>query len=155
MIVDLFLVHRDLPTWTRTIVVAQSIAREPTDTPDAPTVTAVSTLTAPEHIASTSTALEQVACTSAAPMPIPQAVAPIPQPRTISIFCWILSESTSPFSVKIADHASTVDDLKDEIVKKKPNAFANIDADVLTLWKVSGCSSLSLIYPHFPSRCRL
>ena len=52
-------------------------------------------------------------------------------------FCWILGVSDHPFPVDIED-TRTVGHLKEAIVKKKPTAFANIDPDQLTLWKVCG-----------------
>jgi hypothetical protein len=61
--------------------------------------------------------------------------------RTITLFCWILDESDSPFSIDIED-SKTVDHLKDAIVKKKPVTFANVEADQLKLWKVSDLSPL-------------
>ena len=57
-------------------------------------------------------------------------------PRVLKLFCWILDVSDSSFSVSI-DETQTVDDLKEAILKKKSATFANIDADQLTLWKVS------------------
>jgi len=38
--------------------------------------------------------------------------------------------------------------LKEAIVKKKPVTFANIEADELTLWQVSGFSPLSQMCTH-------
>jgi hypothetical protein len=58
------------------------------------------------------------------------------------LFCWILGVSDRPFSVSI-EAARTVDDLKKAIVKEKSSTFANIEADQLTLWKVSGAFSFS------------
>jgi hypothetical protein len=60
-------------------------------------------------------------------------------PRSLTLFCWILGVSNHPFSVDIED-TRTVDHLKEAIVKKKPTAFANVDPDQLTLWKVRGFS---------------
>ena len=57
-------------------------------------------------------------------------------PRTIPLFCWILDVSDRSFSVSI-DDTQTVDNLKKAIVKEKSNTLANIEADQLTLWKVS------------------
>ena len=65
------------------------------------------------------------------------------QPRSIKLFCWILDVSESSFSISI-DETQTVDDLKDAILKKKSTMFANIEADQLTLWKVSSSSSSKL-----------
>jgi hypothetical protein len=58
-------------------------------------------------------------------------------PRPITLFCWILGVSERPFSVSTEDNR-TVDQLKKAIVKEKPTAFANVDPDQLTLWKVRG-----------------
>jgi hypothetical protein len=55
----------------------------------------------------------------------------------ITLFCWVIdSSSTVPFSVDISA-SKTVDGLKNAIKKKKSNKFGDIDADALTLWKVS------------------
>jgi hypothetical protein len=56
-------------------------------------------------------------------------------PRVLKLFCWILDVSDRSFFVSIED-GQTVAELKEEIVKKKPNAFANVDPDQLDLWKV-------------------
>jgi len=56
-------------------------------------------------------------------------------PHPITLFCWILDVSDRSFSVTIQT-TRTVDQLKEEIVKKKPNAFVNVDPDQLDLWKV-------------------
>jgi hypothetical protein len=56
--------------------------------------------------------------------------------HTIALFFWILDVSTCSFSITI-DDAKTVDDLKEAILKKKSTTLANIEADQLTLWKVS------------------
>ena len=61
-------------------------------------------------------------------------------PHTIPLFCWILDVSDRPFSVSI-EEARTVDNLKEEILAKKSATFANIEADQLTLWKVSSTFS--------------
>jgi hypothetical protein len=61
-------------------------------------------------------------------------------PRTIPLFCWILDVSDRSFSVSI-EEARTVDNLKKAIVKEKSATFANIEADQLTLWKVSSTFS--------------
>jgi hypothetical protein len=65
------------------------------------------------------------------------------QPRSIKLFCWILDVSESSFSISI-DETQTVDDLKKGIVKEKSSMFAHIEADQLTLWKVSSSSSSKL-----------
>jgi hypothetical protein len=61
-------------------------------------------------------------------------------PRTIPLFCWILNVSDRSFSVSI-EETRTVDNLKKLIVKEKSTTFANIEADQLTLWKVSSTFS--------------
>jgi len=71
-------------------------------------------------------------------------LAPMPMetdPRTITLFCWVLDVSSSAFSVDI-EHSITVGHLKDAILEKKSVTFANLDADQLKLWKVSGFSPL-------------
>jgi len=55
--------------------------------------------------------------------------------------------SKDSFQVDVDDN-ETVSSLKEAIVKKKPVTFANIEADELTLWQVSGFSPLSQIYTH-------
>jgi len=59
------------------------------------------------------------------------------QPRGLTLFCWILDMSDRSFSVDIGDDR-TVGDLKNEIVKKNPLSFENVDPYELDLWKVSG-----------------
>ncbi|KAF9943784.1 hypothetical protein BGZ72_003406, partial [Mortierella alpina] len=55
----------------------------------------------------------------------------------LTLFCLVDGESTSnAFSIEI-DSAKTVDGLKDAIKTKKTNAFSDVDADQLTLWRVS------------------
>ena len=57
--------------------------------------------------------------------------------KVVDLFCLVHGESTrNAFKVKIGENED-VSDLRDEIKNKKPNAFANIDADKLTLWGVS------------------
>jgi hypothetical protein len=53
----------------------------------------------------------------------------------ITLFCWVVGVSDRPFSIDI-ENTLTVDHLKDAIVKKKSNAFLNVDADQLDLWMV-------------------
>jgi hypothetical protein len=60
--------------------------------------------------------------------------------RTIPLFCWILDVSDRSFSVSI-EETRTVDNLKEQILAKKSATFANIEADQLTLWKVSSTFS--------------
>ena len=60
------------------------------------------------------------------------------------LFCWILDVSDQSFSVSIQE-TRTVDNLKEEIPAKKLAMFANIEADQVTLWKVS--STLALATP--------
>ena len=54
----------------------------------------------------------------------------------MKLFCWILDKSESSFPVDVA-HDDTVGDLKKEIMNNKSHALAGLDADQLTLWKVS------------------
>ena len=55
---------------------------------------------------------------------------------SITLFCLVHGNTfRNAFSVKIKKN-ETVYDLKKVIKKNKPNDFANIDADRLTLWKV-------------------
>ena len=86
--------------------------------------------------ASTSTATRPISSTLVAPDPILR-------PRTITLFCWILNVSTAAFPVDVDDNR-TVGHLKKAIVKEKPRGFANVNADKLTLWKVSDFPPLSL-----------
>ncbi|KAG0038060.1 hypothetical protein BGZ82_001195 [Podila clonocystis] len=53
----------------------------------------------------------------------------------MSLFCLVDGEAT-PFTVEV-DRTKTVDHLKDLIKAKKANDFSDIDADKLTLWRVS------------------
>ncbi|KAF9275585.1 hypothetical protein BGZ74_003968, partial [Mortierella antarctica] len=53
----------------------------------------------------------------------------------MNFFCLVDGEST-PFPVEI-ESTKTIGDLKDAIKAKKTNEFSDIDADMLTLWKVS------------------
>jgi len=69
--------------------------------------------------------------------------------RTITLFCWILDVSTCSFSITI-DDAQTVDDLKEAILKKKSKTLANIEADQLTLWKVSPFIFVQIILISHP-----
>ena len=55
-------------------------------------------------------------------------------PRNIKL--WVLDVFDNSFSIVIKD-TQTVEDLKNEIVTKNPNTFANVDALQLRLWKVS------------------
>lgn len=74
-------------------------------------------------------------------------------PCIITLCCWVLHVSNDSFYVDV-DYNETVTGLKEAIVKKKPVAFANTDADELTLWKVSGLSPVPQIYTHkFLARC--
>ncbi|KAG0009098.1 hypothetical protein BGZ81_003632, partial [Podila clonocystis] len=55
----------------------------------------------------------------------------------MSLFCLVDGEATAnAFSVKVSSN-DTVDDLKDLIKTKKTNDFSDIDANKLTLWRVS------------------
>jgi hypothetical protein len=82
-----------------------------------------------------------------------------PDPRNITLFGWVLDVSNSAFLVHI-EHSMTVSHLKEAIKKKKPVTFANVDADQLKLWKVSGFSPLLQDYAlksptRSPSRSRV
>jgi len=56
--------------------------------------------------------------------------------EVITLFCSVHGESRRDvFSVEIGN--KPISDLKDAIKEKKPNDFVHIDADKLTLWKVS------------------
>lgn len=72
--------------------------------------------------------------------PISETLGEVTNPRTIPLFCWILDVSDRSFSVSI-EETQTVDNLKKVIVKEKSTTFANIEADQLTLWKVSSTFS--------------
>ena len=52
----------------------------------------------------------------------------------LTIFCWILG-ANSAFSVNVRRDQS-VYDLKETIMSKKRNAFKEIDADNLVLWRM-------------------
>jgi len=57
--------------------------------------------------------------------------------EVIVLRCLVYGESTKNiFRVRIGED-DEVSDLKDAIKAKKQNAFANVDADKLTLWRVS------------------
>jgi len=56
------------------------------------------------------------------------------------LFCWVLGQSDTPFSVKIGK-GETVHDLKKMLKKEKEQAFADIGFDELNIWKVSNWSS--------------
>ncbi|KAG0014025.1 hypothetical protein BGZ82_001943, partial [Podila clonocystis] len=53
----------------------------------------------------------------------------------LNLFCVVDGEST-PFPVEI-ESTKTLGFLKELIKAKKPNDFSDVDADKLTLWKVS------------------
>ncbi|KAF9979957.1 hypothetical protein BGZ65_005752 [Modicella reniformis] len=55
--------------------------------------------------------------------------------NTLTLFCAVDGES-NPFSVEV-DPTKSFDVLKKTIKKERANFFSNIDADQLTLWKVS------------------
>ncbi|KAF8905927.1 hypothetical protein BGZ58_006349, partial [Dissophora ornata] len=55
----------------------------------------------------------------------------------LTLFCLVDEEATSQaFSIEI-DRTKTVDHLKDLIKAKKTIEFSDVDADKLTLWRVS------------------
>jgi len=53
--------------------------------------------------------------------------------QAITIFCWVLNVSDSPFSVDI-NHSKTVDHLGKAIRGENPVTFAGVDAAHLKLW---------------------
>ncbi|KAG0276582.1 hypothetical protein BGZ97_010067, partial [Linnemannia gamsii] len=56
----------------------------------------------------------------------------------LNLFCIVEGESEShAFQLKNIPLSDNVDDLKEEIKAKKTVAFSDIDADQLTLWRVS------------------
>ncbi|CAB4398733.1 unnamed protein product [Rhizophagus irregularis] len=58
-------------------------------------------------------------------------------PKKIPLFCLVHGNpETSAFGIKY-DKNTTVDELKDAILIKKKNAFANIDSPDLTLYQVN------------------
>ncbi|KIL63049.1 hypothetical protein M378DRAFT_732588 [Amanita muscaria Koide BX008] len=61
-----------------------------------------------------------------------------------SLFCCVFSTLDAPFSVRIEKH-KIVDELKQTIKKEKEHAFAEIDFNVLDIWKVSGRSWCELM----------
>ena len=54
----------------------------------------------------------------------------------LKLFCWVLDISRKPFPVDIG-RSQTVGDLAAKIKLEKPNALQKVDADGLTMWKVS------------------
>ena len=66
----------------------------------------------------------------------------------MKLFCWLIDKSMEPFSVDVAN-GDTVDDLKKAVMKKKPNALAGLDADQLTICKVSNFSQHRLFHTLF------
>jgi hypothetical protein len=55
----------------------------------------------------------------------------------LKLFCWVRGNAHGqPFPLDIVD-TRTVGDLKEAIKEKKKVAFKHVDADTLTLWKVS------------------
>ena len=80
----------------------------------------------------------------------PPSLATLPPPssvavdRTLALNCLVLGDDPSHlFTVKIltSDNVST---LKEEVWKKKENAFKGVDADTLVIWKVSILANSSL-----------
>jgi hypothetical protein len=65
------------------------------------------------------------------------------QPRSITLFCWILNLSNRSFPIDI-DESRTVGHLKKDIVKEKPTTFATIEADLLEIQKVSATFTSTL-----------
>jgi hypothetical protein len=54
----------------------------------------------------------------------------------MKLFCWIIGKSSSPFAVDLGND-DTVYDLKEAVMMKKPITLAGLEADQLTVWKVS------------------
>jgi len=55
----------------------------------------------------------------------------------IKLFCWIVDQSSSPFSVDFEnDDTVTVHDLKEAVMTKKHITLAGLEADQLTIRKV-------------------
>jgi hypothetical protein len=54
----------------------------------------------------------------------------------MKLFCWIIGKSSSPFTVDLGKD-DTVYDLKEAVMMKKPITLAGLEADQLTVWKVS------------------
>ncbi|KAF8228040.1 hypothetical protein L208DRAFT_1293576, partial [Tricholoma matsutake] len=54
----------------------------------------------------------------------------------LTLFCWILNKSNSPFPVLIGK-SKTVAELKVMVKKKKENGLVGIDADEFRIWKLS------------------
>ncbi|KAF9127204.1 hypothetical protein BG015_004577 [Linnemannia schmuckeri] len=58
--------------------------------------------------------------------------------KNLTLFCIVEGESMShAFKLKKIPLSDDVDDLKDAIKAKKPNDFSDVDANKLTLWRVS------------------
>src|ERR1700727_1145611 len=74
--------------------------------------------------------------------------------RTVTVFCWILDVSDRPFPVDIED-TRTVGHLKRTILKEKPAAFANVDPDELTLWKVFSFLCFDQFLGYMPTFARV
>ncbi|KAF8636325.1 hypothetical protein AX17_003626 [Amanita inopinata Kibby_2008] len=53
-----------------------------------------------------------------------------------TLFCWVLTESSNPFSVNVRK-SIMVDELKQAIKKEKECMFAGVERDTLKLWKLS------------------
>ena len=73
-------------------------------------------------------------------------------PDMVAIFCLVHGKPISnAFPIDIALN-QTIGHLKQEIKKKKPNVFQDIDADELTLWMVSVSTSDKQIFQEFAQR---
>ncbi|KAG0272672.1 hypothetical protein BGZ95_011551 [Linnemannia exigua] len=77
----------------------------------------------------------------------------------LTLFCLVDGEATSQaFSIDI-DQTKTVDHLKDLIKTKKTNNFSDVDADQLTLWRVSipddDDNDLPVLFDSVPEKKKL
>jgi len=69
----------------------------------------------------------------------------------MKLFCWIIDKSSSPFSVDVQND-DTVYDLKKAVMRENPHALAGLDANQLTIRKVSNffqhCLSDAVVTPY-------
>ena len=54
----------------------------------------------------------------------------------MKLFCWIFDKSEAPFPVDVAN-GDTVGDLKKAVMNEKPFTLSGLEADQLTICKVS------------------
>ncbi|KAF8331793.1 hypothetical protein F5887DRAFT_55172 [Amanita rubescens] len=66
------------------------------------------------------------------------------KPDDLTLFCWILNESNSPFAIDIGQ-SMTVYHLKKAIKKKKERTFDGIDSDTLELWKPKDSNPIAAV----------